>query len=50
MYRDIHGAKRLGIKTIFFDSNQGDKYYENVSPDYIAHRFDEVINGLKALT
>jgi putative hydrolase of the HAD superfamily len=49
MYRDIYGARRLGIKTFFFDSNQGDKYYENVSPDYIAHRFEEVLNGLKAL-
>lgn len=49
MYRDIHGAKRLGIRTIFFDSNQGDKHYENLSPDYIVHRFDEVFDGLKAL-
>ncbi len=50
MYRDIHGASRLGMKTIFFDSNQGDKVYENASPDYTAHRFEEVLNGLKALT
>jgi len=50
MYRDIYGAKRLGIKTIFFDSNQGDKFHENVTPDYFAHRFEDVLAGVKALT
>ncbi|MGZ6240845.1 MAG: HAD family hydrolase [Syntrophales bacterium] len=50
MYRDIYGAKRLGIKTIFFDSNQGDKFHENVTPDYFAHRFEDVLSGVKALT
>ena len=50
MYRDIYGAKRLGIKTIFFDSNQGDKVHENVTPDYFAHRFADVLSGIKVLT
>lgn len=49
MYRDIYGAKRLGIKTIFFDSNQGSKFHENVTPDYIAHRFDDILSGVTAL-
>ena len=49
MYRDIYGASRLGIKTLFFDSNQGDKTHENVAPDYIAHRFEEVLKGVEAL-
>jgi len=49
MYRDIFGAKRLGIKTIFVDSNQGDKYHENTTPDYFAHRFKDVLKGLEAL-
>lgn len=49
MYRDIYGAKRLGIRTIFFDSNQGDKSHENVSPDYFAHRFEDVLRGVEAL-
>jgi len=48
MYRDMHGAKRLGIKTIFIDSNQGEKVHENVSPDYVAPDFRDVLNGLKA--
>ena len=49
MYRDIYGANRLGIKTIFVDSNQGDKYHENVTPDYIAHQFEDVLRGMEAL-
>ncbi|MDD5170323.1 MAG: HAD family hydrolase, partial [Syntrophales bacterium] len=49
MYRDIYGASRLGIKTIFVDSNQGDKYHENVTPDYIAYRFEDVLGGVEAL-
>ena len=49
MYRDIYGAARLGIKTIFVDSNQGDKYHENVTPDYTAHRFEEVLKAVAAL-
>lgn len=49
MYRDIYGANRLGIKTIFVDSNQGDKYHENVTPDYFAHRFEDVLRCVDAL-
>jgi putative hydrolase of the HAD superfamily len=49
MYRDIYGASRLGIKTIFVDSNQGDKYHENTTPDYFAHRFEDVLSGLETL-
>jgi putative hydrolase of the HAD superfamily len=49
MYRDIYGANRLGIKTLFIDSNQGDKAHENLKPDYIAHRFEEVLQGVEAL-
>ena len=49
MYRDIYGAIRLGIKTIFVDSNQGDKYHENTTPDYIAHRFADVLTGVEIL-
>jgi putative hydrolase of the HAD superfamily len=50
MYRDICGAKQLGIKTIFFDSNQGEKFHKNIAPDYFAHRFEDVLSGVKALT
>ncbi len=47
MYRDIYGANRLGIKTIFIDSNQGDKSHENVTPDYVARRFEDVLRGVE---
>ena len=49
MYRDIYGANRLGIRTIFVDSNQGDKVHENVTPDYIARQFEDVLKGVDAL-
>lgn len=49
MYRDIYGASRLGIKTIFVDSNQGDKYHENTISDYFAHRFEDILSGLETL-
>jgi putative hydrolase of the HAD superfamily len=49
MYRDIYGVRQMGIKTIFFDSNQGAKSYENVAPDYIAPRFEDVPKGVEAL-
>jgi putative hydrolase of the HAD superfamily len=50
MYRDIYGASRLGIKTIFVDSNQGAKFHEKVTPDYFAQRFEDVLRGVRALT
>ena len=50
MYRDIYGASRLGIKTLFVDSNQGAKSYENVIPDYFAPRFEDVLKGVEAIT
>ena len=42
MYRDIYGAKQLGIKTVFFSSNQGRKTAEGVEPDYIIYEFSEL--------
>jgi len=48
MFRDIQGAKQLGIKTIFIDSHQGEKDDENASPDFIAHSFRDVLKGLQA--
>ena len=50
MYRDMYGASRLGIRTIFVDSNQGAKSYENVAPDSVAHQFQDVLKGVEALT
>ncbi len=50
MYRDIYGASRLGIKTIFIDSNQGEKHHEKTTPDFVARRFGDVLPGVAALT
>ena len=49
MYRDIYGGSQLGIKTVFIDSNQGAKSHENVTPDYFAHRFEDVLKAVEAL-
>ena len=49
MYRDIYGARQMGIKTIFFDSNQGAKSYENVVPDYVVPRFGDLLKAVEAL-
>jgi len=50
MYRDIYGASRAGIKTIFVDSNQGTKFYEDVKPDYFAPRFEDILKGIEILS
>ena len=42
MFRDVYAAKRLGIKTVFFSSNQGGKQAEGVTPDYIIYQFPEL--------
>ncbi len=49
MFRDIYGAQRIGIKTIFVDSGQGTKTYDEVVPDYFALRFDDVLEGIATL-
>ena len=46
MYRDIFGAQRVGIRTIFVDSNQGAKSYQNITPDFFAVRFEQVMEGI----
>ena len=42
MYRDIYGASRAGMKTVFFSSNQGRKKANGAEPDYIIYRFAEL--------
>jgi putative hydrolase of the HAD superfamily len=42
IYRDIFGARRMGMKTVFFVSNQGRQQMEGVEADYIIHRFAEL--------
>ncbi len=47
MYRDIYGARELGIKTVFFKSNQGTQEYKGVEPDYIIYNFPELLNAIR---
>jgi len=42
MYRDVFGARQIGMKTVFFASNQGRRQMEGVEPDYIIYRFSEL--------
>ncbi|GFK95293.1 Pyrimidine 5'-nucleotidase YjjG [Fundidesulfovibrio magnetotacticus] len=39
MYRDVFGAHRMGMKTVFFASNQGRKKFSGAEPDYIIYDF-----------
>ena len=47
MYRDVYGAQRLGMKTIFCKSNQGTVEKERVKPDYIIYHFPELLNAIR---
>ncbi len=47
MYHDVYGAGKMGMKTIFFASNQGRQQMEGVEPDYIIYRFAELIEAVK---
>ncbi|RJQ62005.1 MAG: HAD family hydrolase [Desulfobacteraceae bacterium] len=46
LYRDIFGARELGMKTVFFSSNQGRKEMDGVNPDYIIYRFAELSQAI----
>ena len=49
MYRDVHGAGRLGIKTVLVVSNQGEKHHDAAQPDYVAERFEDVLTGVATI-
>jgi putative hydrolase of the HAD superfamily len=49
MYRDIFGAQEIGLKTVFFKSNQGRQSKEGVEPDYIIYRFGELLQAVEFL-
>jgi putative hydrolase of the HAD superfamily len=46
MYRDIFGASQLGIRTVFFKSNQGRQQMDGVRPDFIIYRFAELAQAI----
>lgn len=47
MYRDVYGAQCLGMKAVFFKSNQGTQEKEGVKPDYIIYKFPELLNAIR---
>lgn len=47
MYRDVFGAGRMGMKTVFFASNQGRQHMDGVAPDYIIYRFAELREAIR---
>ncbi len=47
MYRDVYGAQRLGMKTVFFKSNQGTQEKEGVKADYIIYNFSELLDAIR---
>ena len=50
MYRDVFGAQQFGLKTVFFQSNQGQQKYEGTEPDYIIYTFPELLNAVHFFT
>lgn len=49
MYRDVYGASRLGIRSVFFKSNQGDHRKSGAEPDYIIYNFSELPEAIRFL-
>lgn len=50
MYRDVYGARRLGMKTVFFKSNQGTQEREGVQADYNIFAFPELLDAILFFT
>lgn len=49
MYRDIWGGHEMGMKTVFFRSNQGDWKSRGVEADYIIYNFRELPEAIAFL-
>ncbi len=50
MYRDVFGARELGIKTVFFKSNQGEQKPSGAEPDYIIYDFRQLPEAIRFLS
>jgi putative hydrolase of the HAD superfamily len=49
MFRDTYGAALLGIKTIFVDSSQGAKSFENVTPHCRIPRIEDLLRAIAVM-
>ena len=47
LYRDVHGAQKLGIKTVFFKSGESVQDKGHAVPDYIIYSFPELLNAVR---
>jgi putative hydrolase of the HAD superfamily len=45
-YQDVFGAQRVYVRTILANSNQEAKSSENITPDFFATRFEQVLKGV----
>jgi putative hydrolase of the HAD superfamily len=50
MFRDIYGARQVGMRTIMFDSDQGTKEYEDCAPDYRVTDYRDLLEILGITT
>jgi putative hydrolase of the HAD superfamily len=46
MCRDVFGGQKIGMKTVFFKSNQGTQEKAGVQPDYNIYNFPELLNAI----
>jgi putative hydrolase of the HAD superfamily len=46
MYRDIYGAQEAGLTTVMFDSDQGEKTYQDCASDYTITDFRDLLDIL----
>ena len=49
LYRDVYGANLAGMKSVFFESNQGDHSFDKACPDYVIHTFEELETAIRQL-
>ena len=49
MFRDVLGPKQMGIRTVFFKSNQGDQKARGAEPDYIIYSFNQLPEAIRFL-
>jgi putative hydrolase of the HAD superfamily len=49
MHRDIFGAKQIGIKTVFFPTQFGEKSYEDIRADYNIYNFPQLLEAIQYL-
>ncbi len=49
LYRDVYGANLIGMKSVFFKSNQGDHDFEKARPDETIYAFEELEGAIRRL-